>query len=166
MKTLLSIVGILFAVVFLTSCSSAPKIAFLADESRRATLLWQVNQSKTRFEAVFARSRAGGAAIDLFKGTATPVLSLRLEPDAQASVEGPAVKRAWSGHRASAPPEIALLLSLAALYAGEESLPAGERQVLSQNIEILFFKNRTGIVSAAARSTDVPAVIRVEFERR
>jgi hypothetical protein len=138
---------------------------FVPSASRQAVVRWQVNASATTFDAVIARSAAGAAALDLYKGSPAPVLSVRLAPDGRASVKGPAAKRSWSGERSAAPPEIDLLLALVALFSNEESLPSGTRELHAHNMRVAFTKIGRELVVASARSADLPSVITLDFRK-
>ncbi len=138
---------------------------FVPSASRQAVVRWQINVSVTTFDAVIARSTEGAAALDLYKGSPSPVLSVRLSPSGRATVKGPAAKRSWSGERSSAPPEIDLLLAIVALYASEGSLPPGTRELHSQNMRVAFTKTGRALVAVSARSTDLASVISLEFQK-
>lgn len=154
------------ASLLLVGCASFEDIPdFTPSSSRQAVVRWQVNAAITTFDAVIARSARGDAALDLYKGSPAPVLSVRLAADGRATVKGPAAKRSWSGERSNAPPEIDLLLALVALYASEDSLPAGTREMHAHNMNMAFTKAGRGLVVVSARSTDVPSVISLDFQK-
>ncbi len=152
--------------LLLTGCAQFVEVPdFVPSASRQALVRWQIDTVVTTFDAVIARSAGGAAALDLYKGSPAPVLSVRLSPDGHATVKGPAAKRSWSGERSSAPPEIDLLLAIAALYTTEDSLPSGTRELHSQNMRVAFTKTDRGLVVVSARSTDLPSVISLEFQK-
>jgi len=157
---------ILIGCLVLSGCAQMVEIPdFVPSASRQAVVRWQVNASVTTFDAVIARSAAGAAALDLYKGSPAPVLSVRLAPDGLATVKGPAAKRSWSGARSAAPPEIDLLLALVALFSNEDSLPAGTKEVHSHNMRVAFTKVGKKLVVASARSADLPSVISLDFQK-
>jgi len=164
MKPLIPLAGLVC--LLLPGCAQFVEVPdFVPAASRQALVRWQVDASMTTFDAVIARSAAGAAALDLYKGSPAPVLSVRLAPNGRATVKGPAAKRTWSGERSSAPPEIDLLLAIVALYASEDSLPSGTRELHSQNMRVAFTKAGRALVVVTARSTDLPSVISLEFQK-
>ncbi len=163
-KSLIPLAGI--ASVLILGCAQFEEVAdFVPAASRQAVVRWQINASATTFDAVIARSADGAAALDLYKGSTAPVLSARLSPDGRATMKGPAAKRSWSGERSSAPPEIDLLLAIIALYASEDSLPVGTRELHSQNMRVAFTKVGPKLVAISARSADLPSAISLEFPK-
>lgn len=157
---------ILFGCLLLSGCARLVEIPdFVPSASRQAVVRWQVNSAVTTFDAVIARSAAGAAALDLYKGSPSPVLSVRLASDGLATVKGPAAKRSWSGERSAAPPEIDLLLALVALFSNEDSLPAGTREVHSHNMRVAFTKVGRELVVVTARSSDLPSIISLDFQK-
>jgi hypothetical protein len=148
----------------LTSCAPiSEQVPIQPVSSRRAALEWKAGSSTTIFEAVFARSAEGAGALDLYKGSPSPVLSLRLSPKGFASMHGSAAKRSWQGDRAEAPPEISLLLAALSLYMNEKALPSGAREMHTGNLRAVFSKSETALTGASFRSIDAPAVITVQF---
>lgn len=154
------------ACFLLSGCAQFEEVAdFVPSASRQAIVRWQIDLAVTTFDAVMARSASGTAALDLYKGSPTPVLSVRLAPDGRATVKGSAAKRSWSGERSNAPPEIDLLLAILALYASEDSLPPGTKELHAHNMRVAFTKVGRELVALSARSTDLPSAISLEFRK-
>jgi len=148
----------------MASCAPRTEIpSFTPSASARASLQWKTGRSSTQFEAVFARSAEGLAALDLYKGAPSPVLSVRMTPSGDASISGPAARRSWHGNRSTAPPELTLLLAILSLYTSEESLTSGSQEMHMPTHQIAYSKPARRLTGISARSLDVEAVITVEF---
>ena len=97
--------------------------------TRRAQVVAQNPGGRIRFDGIFARDSQGAAALDLYKGGVAPVAALRIAPEGSASFHLRAEGRSWRGSREKAPASILPLLEILALFAREQSLEDGQREI-------------------------------------
>lgn len=155
--------GMAWALVvgFLAGCAGRDVIDVVPDTSTTAQVRVQNGRSAAMFDAVFARSSGGDAALDLRKGGPSPVASLRLAKDGRASFKG--FGRKWNGYRSDAPPLIAPLFTLAFLYSTEGTIPDGAREVMAPNMRVAVDAEGGRLKSAAVASADGPFAALARF---
>ncbi len=86
-------------------------------------------------------------------------------PDGRAWAMGTPSRRSWSGRRESAPSSLGPPLALAALYANEEALPDGNREIHSSGMRTAVEIRSGRLRNASVASTDTPSVITANFTR-
>lgn len=150
--------------VFLVACAATtPPPNIVPAASTNAVLQWVTPEGSTIFDAVFARSSDGAVAMDLYKGGPARIAGFLLLPDGRAWATGTESKRLWSGRRESAPARLGQPLAMAALYANEEELPDGNREIHSSGMRTAVEIRSGRLRSASVASMDTPSVISASF---
>lgn len=150
-------------VVLVSGCAHRPMPRATPKELRSAMLRWDSGGGPATFDAVFGRAPDGSGELRVFRrGSATPVLEIRANGHGEAYAFGPALRRAWRGEAAQAPPDIAVLLGALSLFVHERKLPEGTEEIHSAALHVIFTKNGS-LQSASVRSVDAPVVVAVAF---